>query len=202
MLSHSLRFAALATTLACLACSSDEPVTSRRGNDGGAPVGDLCAGDCRSDDECNENGALVDGRCSEGACVDVGVDGGCLADIDCLVLTTPCRRSDDCAEGEVCVEPGGELSRCALPADSGVECVEFGSEARELPVRGGGTAMVCIDPSRVCDEGTCRAACEADDVCTAPGAPVCDVATGRCGCGSDEDCTGDGERCVDGRCSC
>lgn len=184
--------AVIALAIAASACegTSLEGATRRAG---GALA---CAPICDDDASCGPGT-----RCIAGRCVGWALRDRCTVDLECATVRSICARDADCAAGEVCVDPGGGVGRCAWVPDEGVACERFGTELDVARLEDGAPVRVCVDGGATCRGGSCTDACESDASCGRPGAPWCDAVRGECVCRSDDDCVGpSGGRCVEGVC--
>ena len=124
-MSHRQWSPILTTFLLVWGCATGEGTPARDGGggmDGGAP-------ECRSDDDCPDDGVFCNGAevCREGACVSADPptcnDGiGCTRD-ECLVSADECQNTPEnsaCPEGTVCYPSRG----CAVapPCEFDSDC--------------------------------------------------------------------------------
>ncbi len=168
-----------------------------------------CRPTCTADTDCTVNGGQDIGfRCVGGVCRPPL----CTDDAACVLTesgwTDPCAEQAACAEGQACIDVGGE-GRCALTPSMFLQCIDLGLDERTLPtIEGDAMVTVCGVTTATCQEdGTCRAPCTSDAACPAEvGHPTCELATGECICADDRDCQDTMKPglivCIAGRCGC
>ncbi|AKF11180.1 hypothetical protein [Sandaracinus amylolyticus] len=196
---HGARIvAAITLVIAASACEGAALEGGSRRAGGALACAPIC------DDAASSDGSTACSpgtRCVAGRCVGWALRDRCTVDLECGTTRSICGTNDDCAVGEVCVDPGGGVGRCAWVQDPGVACDGFGMEIDLAPIAGGAAVRVCVEGGATCRGGSCSEGCESDAQCTRPGAPWCDAVLGECVCRGDEDCVGPGgARCVDGVC--
>jgi len=188
--------------------STDESGSS--GTSTGAPDGPgYCQEVCQADANCTMAGVGVGFICQGARCINTA--GACLADSQCWAAstgwTTPCASQAECP-GQVCIDIGGGVGRCATPPSDVMPCAAVMQEAVLIrAIEGDQQITVCADTDQVCDDSVCRDPCEDDLSCAGiPSRPHCNVGTGECECTSDEQCLNSGvagwTRCNGGVCGC
>lgn len=181
--------------------------------DGGG--GTFCQEACSGDPDCLIGGQDAGYSCQGGRCL--GESSGCTTDPECLALfagwTIDCTNGGgECdGMGQVCIDIGGGVGKCAVPPPGGMTCADLSMAALQMPaIDGSGDLTVCVAAGiedAECREGVCFNPCAADADCQYyPGTPTCDTNTGVCICTQDPDCAGVANVSVcdtdTGRCIC
>ena len=185
-------------------------------------------GSCVTRTDCNSGESCIDGQClaaaencvfneecDGGACVDGTCLSTCNTDSDCasaeqcragLCEPAECRRTADCAAGNICVDARCEDTCDAATGagcDGGYVCNNFGYCEADPNVECRTAAECARD--EVCEAGSCTTACSCNQQCA--DGDVCNLNTGTCQgqdpgpvqCENDCDCPS-GLMCSDGAC--
>jgi hypothetical protein len=158
----------------------------------GDPSGMFCAEHCAADGDCTLMGMDLGYTCKEGVCA-----GGCTDDASCVVQfsgwITDCAAQAECP-GQVCIDIGGGVGKCATPPSDFVMCEAFMQVEVMFPaIEGGMDLTVCANTSYTCnaDSGQCENPCNDNTECMLNVAhPSCNTDTGICECTADSDCMG------------
>lgn len=167
---------------------TEDPPTTTDPTGGSAAM--YCAESCAADGDCKLMGMELGYTCNAGTC-----ENKCASDATCQATYsgwTACVAQADCIiPGQVCVDIGGGVGKCASPPSDVVPCATLmQSEVMFPTLEGGMQTTVCANTNFTCnDDGACENPCELDTDCMlVPGTPSCNVGTGKCECGSNADC--------------
>ncbi len=179
---------------------------------------DCASGSSCIDGECiaAANSCVFNEECDGGACVDGSCLSTCTADANCgpnehcrsgLCEPLECRRSADCAAGNICVDAKCEDTCDAASGagcTAGYVCNSYGYCDADPGVECRTAAECARD--EICDAGSCTTACSCNQQCA--DGEVCNLDSGTCGnpnsapvvsCQNDCDCPA-GDSCDAGVC--
>lgn len=175
--------------------TTTDPTTETTETTSEPSSGMFCIEECAGDADCTVNGMDIGLTCQDGLCA--GSAGGCTEDQECVAQfsgwVTECADQAGCP-GQVCIDVGGGVGRCATPPSDFVMCETFMQSEIMMPViEGGMEVAVCANTDFECRDNACINPCSSDDECAnIPGLPKCNTGTGQCECSSDDDCAASG----------